>query len=44
MIFAHFVLAVLVCCLLLAKREWSAQDPKEGYKTKTSSTSLANLP
>ena len=49
MIFAHFVraccllLACLLACLLLAKPIGSTLDTKEGYKTKTGSTSSVTL-
>ena len=39
-IFPHFARA---CCLLLAKPRGSTLDTKEGYKTKTGSTSLVTL-
>ena len=45
MIFAHFVRAscLLLACLLLAKPVRSTLDTKEGYKTKTGSTSSVTL-
>ena len=40
MIFPHFARAYcLLVCLLLAKPVRSTRDTKEGYKTKTGSTS-----
>ena len=46
LIFPHFARAaclLLACCLLAAKPGRSTLDTKEGYKTKTGSTSLVTL-
>ena len=42
MISPHFARACCCCCLL-AKRVRCSLDTKEGYKTKTGSTSLVTL-
>ena len=43
MFFSPFGACLLLACLLLAKPTGSTLDTKEGYKTKTGSTSSVTL-